>query len=323
MENNAFFTACILTGEGGSKDISPDKIRDWKSEDNVLWLDINYSDPKAQSWLKEESGLPEFVIDALIAEDSRPRTSIFDHGILLILRGVNLNPGAAPDDMISIRLWIEKNRIISTRMRDLFSLKDIHSFLRKNKGPSNVAEFIVVLVKQLVLHMTDTIDDLEDLITEIEENILSDKSENEGPDLGVIRRQIIKLSRYLTPERDALTHLIDESDKWIDENHRQQIHEIRDQLVRYLEELNALRERASIIQEEILSWMSDNLNKRMYVISLIAAIFLPLGFLTGLLGVNLAGIPGAENPQSFYIFGAILFIILLFQILFFRLKKWF
>jgi zinc transporter len=73
----------------------------------------------------------------------------------------------------------------------------------------------------------------------------------------------------------------------------------------------------------MISRMSDALNKRMYVLSLIAAIFLPLGFLTGLLGINVGGIPGADNPMAFTIFVVFLIIIVLFQIVLFRWRKWF
>ena len=60
----------------------------------------------------------------------------------------------------------------------------------------------------------------------------------------------------------------------------------------------------------------------MYVLSIISAIFLPLGFLTGLLGVNVGGIPGAENSFSFSIFTISLVFIVAIQLYIFRKKKW-
>ena len=96
-----------------------------------------------------------------------------------------------------------------------------------------------------------------------------------------------------------------------------------DRLIRHIEDLDAVRERAAVTQEELLSRLSDQINTRMYVLSVVAAIFLPLGFLTGLLGINVGGIPGTENPWAFLIF--LLFIIVIFvgQMLWFRSKKWF
>ncbi len=61
----------------------------------------------------------------------------------------------------------------------------------------------------------------------------------------------------------------------------------------------------------------------MYVLSVIAAIFLPLGFLTGLLGINVGGIPGADNPEAFWLFGAGLFCLVLIEVFIFKKLKWF
>ena len=96
-----------------------------------------------------------------------------------------------------------------------------------------------------------------------------------------------------------------------------------DRLIRHIEDLDAVRERAAVTQEELLSRLSDQMNTRMYVLSVVAAIFLPLGFLTGLLGINVGGIPGAENPWAFLLFLLFLVGIVVAQMLWFRRKKWF
>jgi zinc transporter len=72
--------------------------------------------------------------------------------------------------------------------------------------------------------------------------------------------------------------------------------------MRCVEDLDAVRDRAAVTQEQIESRLSDQLNRRMYILSIITAIFLPLAFLTGLLGVNLGGIPGANSELGFGIF---------------------
>ena len=64
------------------------------------------------------------------------------------------------------------------------------------------------------------------------------------------------------------------------------------------------------------------MNKTMYILSIVAGIFLPLGLLTGLLGINVGGIPGTENPWAFAIFCVLLLIIAGGQIWLFKRKKW-
>ena len=80
--------------------------------------------------------------------------------------------------------------------------------------------------------------------------------------------------------------------KWLDEDDKARLNETTNMLIRFLEELDSSIERAQIIQQTIANQVSEQLNQRMYVMSVVAALFLPLGFLTGLLGVNVGGIPG-------------------------------
>ena len=66
------------------------------------------------AWFRREvSYLDNFVVNALLVDETRPHILPVDEGILLILRGVNLNESTKPEDMVPIRLWIEPHRIIS------------------------------------------------------------------------------------------------------------------------------------------------------------------------------------------------------------------
>ncbi|MFT7414283.1 MAG: zinc transporter [Methylophagaceae bacterium] len=94
-------------------------------------------------------------------------------------------------------------------------------------------------------------------------------------------------------------------------------------MLRHIENLDAARDCAAVIQEELNSRLSEQLNSRMYVLSVVTTVFLPLGFLTGLLGVNIAGIPGSNNNNAFWIFMTMLIVIVIGQIILFRWKKWF
>ena len=62
------------------------------------------------------------------------------------------------------------------------------------------------------------------------------------------------------------------------------------------------------------------MNKNLYLLSVIAAVFLPLGFLTGLLGINVGGVPGVDDPSAFWIFSGFLSVVVALQILLF--KRW-
>jgi zinc transporter len=125
-ENNGLVFSYILDGAGGGRPISWEDVEKWIPEDGLLWLHLNYRNERVQKWLSEASGLNPIICEALLEEETRPRTVAYDDGFLLILRGVNCNPGSDPEDMVSLRMWFDKGRIISMRQRRVMAIDDIN-----------------------------------------------------------------------------------------------------------------------------------------------------------------------------------------------------
>jgi zinc transporter len=322
VNDDGLIAAYILDGKGGGQRVGWRAIQDWKPAAGLLWVHLDFTAPEAQRWIKERSQIEDVVGDALLADESRPRITTFDDGVLLALRGVNLNPGADPDDMVSLRIWAEKNRIITTRRRRLLSVEDLCGAIEKGKGPRTSGEFLEDVADRLMVRMGGVIDDLEDKAAELEEAVLAAESHELRPMLAAIRRDAINLRRYMAPQREAIARLQGEKVAWLDEEDRVRLRETYDRLTRYIEDLDAARERAAVTQEELLSRLSEQMDNRMYVLSIVAAIFLPLGFLTGLLGINLGGIPGSEYKAAFFVFCLLLVALVVIEVIIFKRKKW-
>lgn len=324
MEENGLIHAFLLDGNGGARRcrLNWEEISQWDSNQGVLWMHLDLLNQSAANWISEKAQLDEIVSEALLSEETRPRTTTIDDGILIALRGVNMNPGADPEDMVAIRAWIDRNRIISTQKRALLSVKDIAGALQENKGPETSGEFMVDLADRLISRMEDTVEDIEDRVAQLEEKILVTESYELRSGISAIRRESIMLRRYLAPQREAMIRLYSEKVSWLSDSDRIHAREATDRLIRHIEDLDSVRDRAAVTQEELVNKLSEQMNIRMYVLSLVAAIFLPLGFLTGLLGINVGGIPGAENKLAFYIFIFILIAVVALQFLLFKRKKW-
>ncbi|MBW2466790.1 MAG: zinc transporter ZntB, partial [Deltaproteobacteria bacterium] len=168
--------AYILDGEGGGKKVGWDEINSWQPKQGILWVHLDYSSSKTPKWLKEKIGLDEVICDALTEEDSRPRCTIFQEGLLLSLRGVNMNPGSDPEDMVGIRIWFEENRIISTKRRRLLSVVDIRESIEKGMGPESTGDFLVQIAGRMMERMRHVIDDLEDSVADLEDQVLTAES---------------------------------------------------------------------------------------------------------------------------------------------------
>jgi zinc transporter len=320
--NDGLIAAYILDGKGGGRKVGWKEIQQWTPTAGLLWVHLHFEAPEAQRWIGEESELEEVVGDALLAEESRPRITTFDDGVLVALRGVNLNPGADPEDMVSLRIWAEKSRIITTRRRKLLSVADLCSAVEKGKGPRTSGEFLEDVADRLMVRMGGVIDELEDKAAELEEAVLTAESHELRPMLASIRRDAINLRRYMAPQREAIARLQSEKISWLAEEDRVRLRETYDRLTRYIEDLDAARERAAVTQEELISRLSEQMDNRMYVLSIVAAIFLPLGFLTGLLGINVGGIPGSEYKAAFFVFCLLLVALVVIEVIIFKRKKW-
>ncbi|MDF1812938.1 MAG: zinc transporter ZntB [Verrucomicrobiales bacterium] len=314
---------CLFDGKGGLSGFDPSELEQWTPEKGVIWLHFDLEDPAADTWLRNRDDLEQVAVDSLLTVESRPRLTRIGDGALAAFRGVNLNEGATPDDMIGVRIWIDGTKIISTFRRHLFSVEDIHNNLVSGDGPENPGAFLAALSEKLVSRLSETVDNLEDVIGELEAQLLETTSRETRFALANVRRQTIALRRYMAPQREALASLLASKISWLGDRDRLEIRETSDRLIRNLEDLDAIRERAAVNQEELQSRLAEQQNVRMYVLSIVAAIFLPLGFLTGLLGINVGGIPGAENQNSFIVFVVILLVIVTLQIIYFRTRKWF
>ena len=287
------------------------------------WLHLNYTLETTKNWLEQDSLLNPVVIDALLNEETRPRATAIDDGILISLRGVNLAPTSNPEDMVSIRLWLTKDNIISTRNRILLSAQDISTEMENGLGPQTSTQLLTSLTDRLISRMSDTVNEVEDRVSEIEENILRSSNYNLRNELSDTRRQIISLRRYLSPQKEAMMQMLSEKITYFSTNEKIQLRETMDHLTRYIEDLDSIKDRAAVSQEELSNGLAEQMNNRMYVLSIVAAIFLPLGFLTGLLGINVGGIPGADSSRGFSLFMLLLISVVAIQVWIFKKKKWF
>lgn len=317
-------TAQKINGDGTGEALDSQVLIRELESDSLAWVHLDADHKDTRLWLaKELSYLDPFIIQALHEDETRPRVTQVGDGCLVILRGVNFNEGESAEDMVSIRLFIDSHRIISLQRRSVRAIKTIEAALGKGKGPKNSAEFLIQLTSSLVERFQKVLTDLDEATDNIEEAILETADLSLRKEIINVRKQSIIFRRHLAPQRDAIAQLRLAELTWLDERSRRQLQEKHNHTIRYVEELDAIRERAQIVKDEIASLIADKLNKNTYVLSVIAAIFLPLGFLTGLLGINIGGIPGSDNPMAFAAFCAMLVILVATQIWIFKKLKWF
>ncbi len=315
--------ARILAAEGGSELKTWAEVRAWTPGHGALWVHLDRSAAQVRSWLLEESTLDPLICEAMLADETRPRVHRERNGSLLILRGVNLNPGADPEDMVSIRIWIEADRVISLRQRRLLAVQDVRERFARNEGPSSPGELVAVIVRGLSDRIGPVVDGLEEALDDLESRLIDAPDQEIRAQLSATRRQAVALRRYLAPQRDVLWRLATEQLPAFSDRDRARCREVADRMLRHVEDLDAMRERAAVTQEELVARLQDRLNRNMYLLSLVAAVFLPLGLITGLLGINVGGMPGADSATAFWVVCALLVGLGFLELGLLYMRRWF
>jgi zinc transporter len=168
-EKNGLVFAFNLNGKGGGETLNFEGIRAWTPQQGTLWVHLNYTNTHAREWLTRESGIDPVIAEALTAEETRPRSLVHKGGMLVILRGVNLSPETDPEDMISIRFWIDANRIITMRNRRVMAVEDLRQAVSEGHGPANPGGFLVMLTNRMSFLMGDVVSDVYDSVDALED----------------------------------------------------------------------------------------------------------------------------------------------------------
>jgi len=190
------------------------------------------SHPDTRRYLEENTKLDDLVIDALLAEDTRPRILDRPEGTMFILRAMNFMPGGKPEDMISLRIWIGKGQIITTRLRDALAIEDLKALVSENGVPNSVGAFVTAITDRVYSRMEPVIDDLEDRIARHEEMIAQQDVETVSDEAAPLRVKAAIIRRHVIPQRSALEKLIKTNPDWLAEKDLEQLIESDNQITR-------------------------------------------------------------------------------------------
>lgn len=312
--------ALLFDGRGGARALDWAGVKAWSPNDGVLWINLDYTELDAKQWI--ETSIDPLVRDALLDPDPRPRAVAHGEDLLLIVRGINLNEGFSPEDMLSVRAFVEPRRIVTLRHRVSRSLKTLQAELESGRGAKTAADFTVTLVERIVEHVVTRVDELGDQVAASEDQVLSEHRGDLRGKLADLRRRAIAMRRFLAPQREALGKLAAISLAWLDPEHRARIGEVADRMTRTVEELDAARDRAAVTQEELGARSAEATNKRLYVLALITAVFLPLGFVCALFSVGVGGVPLKNNDWAFWGLVAAFVIFVAVQLYLFKKRGW-
>ncbi|WP_240653040.1 zinc transporter ZntB [Sphingomonas crocodyli] len=288
---------------------------------NLCWTHLDGRDPESVTWLDAQD-LPLTARMALTAVETRPRCQPLEEGTLINLRGLRKVQDEEGDALVSIRIWAEPGRVISVSFRQLAGLDELceHAHKHEYKDPGDlIAAIAIMITKQLdpvVAELGDKVDDCELALD-------ADRVHEQRREITKARSEAISFRRFIVPQRQALETMSTLQTAWIEDDDRIHIREAADRFARMAEELEAVRERSALLHEQITDLRAEKIDRRSLAIAVVAMIFLPLTFVTGLLGMNVDGIPYAHHPYSFWVVTAFCALVGISVTAYFVIRNWF
>jgi zinc transporter len=181
---------------------------------------------------------------------------------------------------------------------------------------------LVYIAEKLIDNIEPVVEQLKEEADEFEDTLLTARDRLSATSLAEFRRTILVLRRYILPQRDAMNQLQREGRSLFDDEQTIHLRDTADRITRIAEELDSIRDRAAVLQDQVAGQRQEQLNQRLLVLSLVSAFFLPLTFITGLLGMNLAGIPFHDKDWSFGAMVGITALLGLGLLAFLKWRRW-
>jgi zinc transporter len=309
----------ILVDDGPVRAVTAEEAAAYAGP-GFVWIHLESNNPAERSDFLGPD-IPDVAANALIATETRPRCDRVEDGAILNLRGPAVPGVEETDRLLSIRMWVRRAKVNSVTRFPLAATAVVVEQMKAGQilDPGDlVAAFARTISKQLDPQVAALGDLLDDCELQLEpRHVWRLRSV-----IARTRSEAIAYRRFVAPDRDALVTLAQLDFEWLADEDRLHIREAADRFARMAEELEAVRERAALLHEQITDLRSEQIDQRSLYISVVAFIFLPLTFITGLLGMNVEGIPYAHTHWAFWGVTAFCVIVGAAVLAWFRYRHW-
>jgi zinc transporter len=264
----------------------------------LVWVHLAGIDDSTADWLREAGGLDPYLVDALTATETRPRCEALGHGAFLNLRGRSREELHNSDLLASVRIWAVKGRVFSVTRKPMIAVALVQAKVEAD-AVRDPGDLITAFATAITEDLDPDVATLGDRLDDCEEQLDASRIFELRRTVSRVRIAAIAYRRFLQPQRAALEKLAALPGDWLGDDDRLHLAAAADRAARMAEELESIRERSALMHETLSDLRAEQIDSRSLVISIVAMIFLPLTFITGLYGMNVAHLPYAQEPWAF------------------------
>jgi magnesium transporter len=271
-----------------------------------------------------------FSIHSLVLEDivnlhQSPKIEEFEDYLFVITKMLTYDEENSELKSEHISFILLDNLIISFQETDAAYFDPIMRRLENPKGRMrkySADYFLYTLLDLVVDHYFLVIDALADQFERLERDVISNPTRYHVEEIHHLKRQVIAFRKSVRPLRDVANILLSGDVNLISDDTHVFLRDLYDHTIQVIDSLETQRELVSGLLDTYLSQVSHRMNEVMKVLTIMSTIFIPLGFLAGLYGMNFAYMPELNYKYGYFSLLGFMLLIVIGMILFFRHKKW-
>jgi len=278
------------------------------SDSGLEWIDLDLDEPGAEKWLAERLDLCESTRELLGESTTNSRRAMVPEGLALRICYTGEEGDAIGDESpVRMGLVVTTERILSVHRGPIPEIDEVWSRLSSGSVEVDVAwKALALLITEIADRVEVKLDDLAAILDGLEDGIFDGGNNLPIEDLGQVRRRLIRDRRRISALFRAIEEVAEDRSTGMRAASSDELTTAAQAMGRHERTAAFYLERANLLQDQIQSQLSERMNNATLRLGVVATVFLPLGFLTGLLGINVAGVPGTHNPEAFWMVCAIL-----------------
>ncbi|MFN2386325.1 MAG: magnesium transporter CorA family protein [Thermoanaerobaculia bacterium] len=243
--------------------------------------------PEELEGLRREFGFHPLAIEDVLTRHQRPKIDIYSDHYFLVFYRIGAGNGSSDDVLIQeVDCFIGQNFLVVTHDSRIPLLDDQFQRFCRTPGPKSVSVLLYELLDALVDEYFPFLDDVAERSAEIEDALFKKFEAKHLERMLELKRDLIRLRRVVSPERDVVNVLLRRDPPVIDPAQIVYFQDVYDHLVRVTESIDTYRELVTGSLEAFLSVQNNRLSEVVRKLTVISVTFLPLTFITGFFGMN-------------------------------------
>lgn len=270
-------------------------------EGHFMWLHFNLSHASAERWLARHAELPETFFETLHEGSHSTRIERAEQALVAVVNDVHFDFSFEPADISTLWISVDSCLVVTARQSPLRSVDALRQSIRSGEAMRSPVELLERLLRTQADVLVDIVRGVTKRIDGIEDQLLAGRRDTRRARLGLLRRLLVRLQRLLAPEPAALFRLLQRPPAWMAERDADELREATEEFSVVLRDMAALQERIKLLQEEIAAAVNEDNNRSLFVLTIVTVLALPINILAGLFGMNVGGVPLADNPHGFWV----------------------